>query len=227
MGRHYSSEDTLKQAIHTLDALKKHGEVVRSSGFAARDEARLVELRDMLGAAGVGRAEAIVENVANSKEYQEALRIGRIARLQARPVLEGAKEDLSESEEAGDVAAANSLSATLAQTRVAGADATSLAEQLTLLRSALQQEAVVALSADRQGEQIVEGLGDAIEKLTKAARGRVLRPGTPEHTEHLDLLDGLIIKLVRRARKVARAASRIKGQPSIVESFKLDRLYGK
>jgi hypothetical protein len=227
LGRHYSSVDTLKQADHTLDGLKTHGEVVLTHGLAQRDATKLTDAREALEKAGVGREEAVGEKRTNARLYREALRAGKNAREQARTVLEGAQEDLSESSEEEDIKAANGLSVTLTQTRAAGSDATALAAQLTLLRTALEQGPVAAASSDRQGEQVVELLGSNIERLGEAARTRVLRPGTPAHTEHLDLLDGIIIKIVRRARKAARSAARAKGQPALADAFKLDRLYGK
>jgi hypothetical protein len=49
--------------------------------------------------------------------------------------------------------------------------------------------------------------------------------GTRVETEQLDLLDGIIVTLVRNARKAARAAAKRLGKPSLVADFELTKLY--
>jgi hypothetical protein len=49
--------------------------------------------------------------------------------------------------------------------------------------------------------------------------------GTPEETQRLDQIDGIIIDICRRARDAAVAASKHLGDPAILKAFKLDKLY--
>ena len=50
--------------------------------------------------------------------------------------------------------------------------------------------------------------------------------GTPEETDKLDLVDGIIVGLTRSAREAAAAASKALGEPAIKAAFRLDQLYG-
>ncbi len=50
--------------------------------------------------------------------------------------------------------------------------------------------------------------------------------GTPEATQRIDHIDGIIIAICRRGRDAAEAASKDRGDPAILKAFKLDKLYG-
>ena len=49
--------------------------------------------------------------------------------------------------------------------------------------------------------------------------------GTPEETQRLNQIDGIIIDICRRSRDAAKAASKDRGDPAILKAFKLDKLY--
>jgi hypothetical protein len=74
--------------------------------------------------------------------------------------------------------------------------------------------------------QAMEELTAAAEALRGATRNNTTRRGTVAETEQLDQIDGLIVDLVRRARKAARSAARQMGQPALAKAFELDLLYG-
>ena len=63
-------------------------------------------------------------------------------------------------------------------------------------------------------------------RLRASVAARAGSPGTPAETEQLDLLDGIIVALVRGARKAARAAAKRLGTPALTADFELTKLYG-
>jgi hypothetical protein len=62
--------------------------------------------------------------------------------------------------------------------------------------------------------------------LREASQTTAAPRGTPQETEQLDLLDGIILSLVRSAREAADAASKALGEPALVAEFELTELYG-
>ncbi len=226
LGTRFSSTSTFKQASRTLAALAEHGELLADHGFSQQDGVKLGDARDMLEEAGVGREAAITDRKTTSKKYVEAVKIGKQVRAQGISILGGAQDDLNERGGEDDLKAANAIQAVLEQTSLSGTSAQRLAEQNTLLLNVLAREGVAEVANARNGAAIVAMLQKSVERLRKVARERVFTPGTPEHTQLLDLLDGVIINLARRARKAARSAAKAKGDPAIAEAFKLSDLYG-
>jgi polyhydroxyalkanoate synthesis regulator phasin len=225
LGRQYSSEDTLKQADKTLAGLKTYGAPLILFGFSKRDAALLGDARDTLIAAGVTRSAVQGSRKVTNKDYDGAIKEGKLSREGARSVLDGALRELrlTAKEEAGS--ATNELETTLAQTSQTSDDASILANQLELLQATLQRESLKEVLAERGGPEISKGLPEQIKSLRSAASKDVAPRGTPEETERLDLTDGIIIELVRSAKKSAKVLSKRLGQPSILVSFALDHLY--
>lgn len=52
------------------------------------------------------------------------------------------------------------------------------------------------------------------------------RSGTPIETERLDVLDGIVIELVRQARAAARVAATITGNQALAQAYAIDDLLG-
>jgi hypothetical protein len=225
LGEQFGSQDTLDQANQTLGAYKIHGPLLKTSGFGAKHAAELEGARDGLVAAGVGREAAKGKKKVTGEAYVAAYSQAATARINARAVLAGVKEDLEASDAAEAAEAERIVASALRQTRAAAKKAEPLAQQLALLVPALKDAVVAKEAADQGGPEALADLEASIAALRKADQEDVGVRGTPVETEKLDLLDGIIVQQVRRARRAALAASKRLGNPALVEAFKLDKLY--
>ncbi|MRG92279.1 hypothetical protein [Polyangium spumosum] len=222
IGKQFGSADTLKQANKTLEAFEKHGSALKNHGFIAADATRLSDARDTLIAAGFGRAEVQGDRKLTNKSFVAALQEGKTTRETARSILHAGHNALVEE---GDEASSNTIAVALDQTRAAQDDAEKLAVQLDTLRDVLTKEAIAAAVFDRGGPGAALRLGKAAETLRAVAKERE-GTSTVAATEHLDLIDGIVVTLARSARKAARAAARELKQPAIAAAFELSHLYG-
>jgi hypothetical protein len=225
-GKRFGSGDTLSQANKTLNALETHLPKLEDHGFGPDDEDELKSARDALIAAGVSREDKRVDKKTTNRAYVDAVRGAQQVRLRARSVLKAARRVLGQS--AGDAAqeAARAIDVVLGKGAVAGEDAEKLAVQLDQLRAAIEDSAVKPVVAGRGGPKAAADLKACAEALREASQTTAAPRGTPEETEQLDLLDGIILSLVRSAREAADAASKALGQPALVASFELTELYG-
>ncbi len=223
LGEEFGSQDTLAQANQTLDAYQKHAATLKIFGFTSAQAQELEGARDGLSQAGIGRESAKGRKKVNGQAYVDAMNNAQTARLVARAVLIGVREDIE-----GNLSASSAnqvVAAALLQTRVAPTKAEPMAQQLDLLVIALKKPDVASLVAGQGGPEAVSALDAAIVALRKADQEDVGVRGTPAETEMLDLLDGVIVQNVRRARRAATAAGRKLGNEAIVKEFKLDKLY--
>jgi hypothetical protein len=225
LGEQFGSQDTLDQANQTLAAYKDHADALKPSGFAEKHAKELAASRDGLVDAGVGREAAKGKKKVTGEAYVAAMDLAQTARIHARAVLAGVKEDLEGSEEAGAAEAERVASAALRQTRAAPNKAEPMAQQLAQILGALKEKAVATEAAGQGGPESIAGVEAAIVALRKADQEAVGGRGTPVETEKLDLLDGIIVQHARRARRAAVAAAKRMGNPALVEAFKLDKLY--
>jgi hypothetical protein len=223
LGEQFGSQDTLDQANQTLGAYAKHEKVLQ--GFSTKDAKRLTDARDGLVDAGVGRDTAKGTKKVTGKAYVDAVSQAQTARLSARVVLASAQEELEESSDVGAEEAERKAAAALSLTRLAPSKAEPLAKQLSQLLAALKEPVVAAAAAEHDAKEAVAALEKAIAALRSADQKDVGARGTPVETERLDLLDGLIVRLTRRARRAAAAAAKRLGNPALVDEFKLDKLY--
>ena len=224
LGRGFGSEDTLAQANQTLLAHGKYAAAVAADGFVAADATRLAEARDGLIAAGVGREAAKGEKKTTSKAYVAAMNAAQTVRLSARSILEGARDDL---EEAGDEATADGVTTLLDATKASPDLAEPMAVQVDLLRGKLEEATVKAKSDARGGVGAAGKLVAAAAALRKADGEDTGGVGTPAETQRLDQLDGIIIGLVRKARRAGVAAGKRLGDPALAGGFRLDKLYAR
>lgn len=227
LGRSFSSGDTLAQANQTLDALSKHAAALVPHGFGPADVVGLTDARDALEADGVARTGEAGAVTCDRKAYAGAIRDGLTLRERGRSVLESAGAVLRDGGAPDEVR--NLVATTLEQT--ARAPATTgkrcgvlLDTQLQLLADTLEHAGVAPAAADRGGPDAVTELRGGSAKLVGATRKRPATRGTPEATERLDLLDGVVVTLARRARKAARSAARQLGTPALAQAFALTAL---
>lgn len=226
LGQHFGSQDTLAQGLQTLAGCKKHGAELALYGVGAKQVQELEDLCDALKEAGVGREAARGEKKVNGLLYVEAMEKGEAARLGGRAVLTAAAEDLERSEGAGAAEGVKVAKAALVQTKISADKAEPLAQQLGILLGALKQTVIADAALGMGGPEAVTGLEDAIGGLRKADQESAGRLGTPAETQRLDLIDGMIVQLVRRVKRAAVAAGRATGSKALSAVFKLDKLYG-
>ena len=222
LGQGFSSQDTLDQANQTLAALVEHGATLALYGFVARDTQQLTDARDLLVAAGVGREAARGKNKVMSQTLVDAIKNGQSSRLRARAILVSVQEDL---EDLGVVDAERTVKTALQQTASAADTAEGLATQLEILRQTLTHPDITGAANERNGQDAVTALQGAGTGLRAADQNRAGVRGTPAETQRLDQIDGIIVRLSRRARKAAVVAGRDLGNPALAHAFRLDRLY--
>ena len=226
IGRGFPSSNTLEQADETLRALGLFGAHLAPEGFTAADGERLAAARDLLIAAGVTRETAQGTRKTTRKAVAASLRDAKGKRLRARTILENTQSAFELRSEPAAAEAVRMIDTALLQTQSAGADPESLATQLDVLEKVLRHATVRQEAEGRGGIQAMQELTAAAEALRGAARNNTKRRGTVMETERLDQIDGIIVDLVRRARKAARSAARQMGQPALAKAFELDLLYG-
>jgi hypothetical protein len=222
LGQGFSSQDTLDQANQTLLALAEHGAILTQYGFVAKDTQQLTDARDLLVAAGVGREAAHGKNKVTSQTLADALTNGQSSRLRARVILTGVQEDL---EDSGTADAERMVKAALQQTSTTPDTAEGMATQLDLLTETLRRAEISELANERGAITAIAGLIMAGSGLRNADQSRPAGRGTPAETQRLDQIDGIIVRLTRRARKVAVVAARDLGNPALAHAFRLDKLY--
>ncbi|HZF47899.1 MAG TPA: hypothetical protein VE093_04575 [Polyangiaceae bacterium] len=224
-GKRFSSSETLGQANKTLNALATHAAKLEDHGFGPDDVIDLKGARDALIAAGVSREDKRVDKKTTNQTYTDAMREAQQGRLRARSVLKAAGRVLAQT--AGDPAeeAVRSIDALLSKGSVAGDDAEKLSTQLDQLRAALEDSVIKPAVATRGGPKAVTELKTQADALRAASQTTAAPRGTPQETEQLDLLDGIILSLVRSAREAADAASKSLGEPALVAEFELTELY--
>ena len=219
LGKSFSSIDTLAQANLTLKGLALHGRELIRHGFGPSDAQRLTEARDALQTERVGRGAEVGEKLVSREAVRDALARAGGERFAARSILSGAARELLES---GDAEGARKIEVALQQTSVVPArDAGLFADQLEHLHGALVDPALAPAAADRGGPEAVVDLETTIATLRSADRGYTGIRGTPVATERLDLLDGIVVTLARRAFRAAHAAGRRLGKPALAAAFDL------
>jgi hypothetical protein len=225
VGREFGSGSTLGQADKTLSAIGTYGVVVEDAGFGEEDATKLRTAREGLLAAGVERTTKQTTNKTTNDAYLAAVADGKKKRGRGRTILGSAAHLLEELGTDEALAAEHEVNAVLAKTGGSGDDATKIAEQLEALRDLLSNALVAKLMLKRGGPKAVKDLAASAKKLRAIAPNGVTRHGTPAETERLDLLDGIIVRLCRTARKAARQVAKETGEEAIATAFELTELY--
>lgn len=220
-GRRYSSTDTFAQANLTLAALSTYAAPLAAQGFAADDVNRLTEARDALEAAGPKRETARTTKKETSAKLHKAARLSKDQRLRARTILMNLERVLVERNDTPARDAVRAIEAALTQTSTAGVDDDKLAAQLELLSRTFDNAEIAKLAKARGVDGVVADLQKERAELLAAAHEQASQAGTMTETEHLDVLDGVIVTLARAARRSARAAAKSAGEPAIAAAFEL------
>jgi hypothetical protein len=224
-GERFSSDDTFAQSTQTMQALVKYDHTVKPYGLPLSDAIRLGEARGYLSAAGYGRNQAKSQKKSLGADFEDAQKAARKVRLRARSVLTSTKTGLLEQSE---TEAANEVQAALDATSNSESAGDDLAKQLDQLAAALDPNKAAkaaAVAADRGGPESATKLAAAATALRDTQKQKPAARGTPEETQRIDLIDGIIIDICRRAREAAKAAAKDLGDPAILKAFKLDKLY--
>lgn len=226
LGRRFGSTDTLGQAEQTLSGLDIYGDKLTDWGFNADDTRELRDARDALLAAGVGRDTKRTDKKATNRAYPDALRTGKSIRSRARSVLRGARRILALSVAPASNDAVRTIDTVLEHTATTPDDAIAMASQLDNLRQVLSIDAITEVAKDRGGPKAVTDLTANATALRAVSQDTATVRGTPEETDRLDLVDGIIIGLTRQAREAADSAAKALGEPAILAAFELNQLYG-
>lgn len=225
-GKKFGSGDTLAQANKTLKGLETHGAKLEEHGFGPDDVEELKSARDGLVAAGVSREDKRVNKKSTNQAHADAMRTAQQVRLRSRSVLKAARRVIAQTGTEAAEETLRTIDAVLGKGTVAGDDAEKLATQLDQLRAALEDSAIKPAVEGRGGPKAVADLKTQSATLRKASETTAAPRGTPQETEQLDLLDGIILSLVRGAREAADAASKALGEPALLTEFELSELYG-
>jgi hypothetical protein len=217
LGRRFGSDDTLKQANKTLEALHAHPGELDEHGFGADDALRLTEVRDALSIAGTGRETKITANKTTRKDYLAALTRAKLARSNARTILQNSLVPLHDD---GQEDLVHKIEALLSQTSslpLVGQDE-ALAAQLDILAGIWTDPLLATAANKRGGGKALKDLQDAVAVLRATAEERQ-GTGTQLSTEQMDLLDGIIVTLCRSARNAAKQAAKESGSSALGNDF--------
>ncbi len=228
LGRQFGCEDALAQAEVTLQAFSRFGDQIASHGFIQMDADRLREAFLLLSketqaiSCGPSRCKR------TSRGYVRAIRVGKDARQRARSILYIITQRLAYSGDLIASEAARAVAATLQQTESSRGDPIRLAGQLDQLRATLTIPRVDKEAERRGGLQAADILSAAAEKLraVAVANDPDAAPPSTHETANADLLCGVIVELVRDARRAARSAAREQSNPAVAAAFAINKLYG-
>jgi hypothetical protein len=220
LGRRYTATQVLEQANKALAAYATYGAELAEDGFGAEDGQHLAEVRDALYAqvnlcSLTGVARAVIKQA-----HVEARRSARQERRSARLLLDIAHVTLRDR---GDSETAQAVKTVLGQSHRLRAPA-DLFNHLQMLHRALTHPAVVPVIASRGGVKATRRLVEARDALQAATRENASHPLVRAEAEQREVIEGMLVALVRSAGEAARLASRRLGLPSIAVAFRLTHL---
>ncbi|EYF08387.1 hypothetical protein [Chondromyces apiculatus] len=224
-GQRFGSDVVLAQGRKTLAALAVHGAKLADFGFGLDDAEELEDACDELVTSGGFRALRRTDKKKSALGYERALRDAGEVRLRARSVLGNARRHLARTAGAEPEQAVRLIDSVLERTSLAVRETAPMAIQLDELRAVFGDATIAPVVAERGGPKAVTDLlacATGLHGADKAVAGPL---GTPEHTERLDLVDGIVLELVRSAREAADVASKALGEPALVTVFSLSDLY--
>jgi hypothetical protein len=220
LGRRYTAHQVLEQANKTIGAHAKYWAELADDGFGSEDGQQLTELCDVLYAqvtacSGASHARDVIR-----KTHVAARRSARQERRSVRLLLGIALVKLRDS---GDTQTAVAVKTALEQTKRLRSPA-ELFTHLQLLHAALTHPAVVPVIATRGGARATGRLVEARDALQAATRENAGHPKVRAETEAREVIEGVLVSLVRSAAEAARLASRRLALPSIATAFRLTHL---
>ena len=227
LGRQFGCADCISQAELALSAVDRFRKQIAPHGFIENDADRLSSAKEALAqqvrARGGGRMRK-----GTSRMYVAAIRRGKDGRQRARSILHIIAQRLAYSGDPIAVEAARAVSATLQQTDSSRGDPVRLAAQLDQLRATLSIPRVDKEAERRGGPATADLLSQSAEQLRaiSGAQDPDAAPPSTDETADTDLLCGVIVELVRDARRAARSAAREHNDPQIASAFALTKLYG-
>lgn len=222
-GRKFGSPDVLKQIDQAVKGFDMFLVSLSPHGFVAKDVALLKEVQRQLEEKLSGRVDVQLEKKGMTLDERALVGVGKMARSSARSVVTNA---LAELQLTGAAQALQTpLIVVLKDTRLTPKVSVDVADQLERLSKVLGAEALKEVVQERGGGDLAASLAEKAMALREMISARTQPLGTPEQTEALDVLDGLAVSLLRRARRAASAATRATGNRAITDAFKLTHLY--
>lgn len=222
LGERFNQFDVRAQASKGLEGrgpfgtlLEPHGvgpQVWRMIEWAVEEHTRTLD----------GRVDAQVARKVTSALFHDAMKRGKATRVENLPLVQAAFDTLSFSD---DPPTLERLRAVLGKTRSIGWDINELETQLKLMHGVLGLEAVSGAVGEKPTTEARCEIETSLELITKARAEHSVPFGTPEQTAKLNLLDGLLVTLLRQVRRAARAAARKHARPEIAKAFELNKLY--
>ena len=125
--------------------------------------------------------------------------------------------------DSGDTHTALAVKTALEQTKRLRS-AANLFTHLQLLHGALTHPVVVPVIATRGGDKATRRLVAARDALSQATRENAGHPEVRAKVEAREVIEGVLVSLVRSASESARLASRRLALPSIAKAFRLTHL---
>ncbi len=223
IGEEFGSEDVLSQLDLSILGADKYAPKLSFYGWPASQTQKMKDVRELLAAALVARGAAKADRKTNNAALHDAMRAGKNAKRAARTALFTARNELFEQSKLDLV---NQIDSLLATTPGVGHDAKLLSKQLGNLGELLANDQVAPILGDG-ATSLQTRVTTAATALDVAMASKGRPRGTPEATQHVNLLDGVGAVLVRTLRKAGRAAARAEGQPDIANAFELNALYGR
>jgi hypothetical protein len=220
LGRRYTAHQVLQQANKAAGAHAKYAIELAEDGFGIEDGQHLTELRDVLYAQVTVCSEASQARALSKKLHVDSRRSARQERRSARLLLDRALVKLRDS---GDSQTALAVKTALEQTKRLRS-AADLFTHLELLHGALTHPLVVPVIATRGGARTTRRLVEARDALLAATRENASHPEVRAGVEAREVIEGVLVSLVRSAAEAARLSSRRLALPSIASAFRLTYL---
>ena len=220
LGRRYTAHQVLQQANKAVTAHAKYAVELAEDGFGIEDGQLLVELRDVLYAQVTVCSEASQARALSKRTQVDARRSARQERRSARLLLDRALVKLRDS---GDTHTALAVKTSLEQTKRLRS-AADLYNHLQLLHAALTHPLVVGVIATRGGDRATRRLVESRDALLAATRENASHPEVRAEVEAREVMEGVLVSLVRSAAEAARLSSRRLALPSIATAFRLTYL---
>lgn len=216
-GRHFGSGATRAQVDRTANAHTRHRNEVEQFGFDNEQFELLVWCGEAIDAVMRGRWVVQVEGKVTNKAKQAAKKPAKAERFALRSILESRAQKLRQAGGEENDRLALQIESALTTTVTAGEDGPKLAGQVELLATTLE---AVGGAAERVAA------ARAVAARVRAAESKAaVAPGTPAETQLLDILDGMVVELVRLARRAARASARASGNAALEKAYELAELY--